>query len=360
MKVTCQYSAESYTLPDFGDLKLTYIHPIFATETKFLLSRTGDWANGKLSEKERKLLFLALLHSTELVTFRAAASPADAVVQMNMEGLIKIVNWVDSLKNPAVILPSFVITPETKQLQNVRYWLAAWWEARKDFEDGYRKSDADKKQLTREQALERLIKTAHRNTESYMGLLSTWAMEASAAPISIRAYWRSVLCSRSTSIYNLNSGDLADILEHMEENLYPGSIFATDFMRHLRLLIQKNKAGLSYGLGMSEIGELDYKRQLAETPFQIIDGDTNTEQANMQLIINNAPEDEPKSTDYPNRVAYLRAKIAWQMAEKAREYREDMEASIKKQVAQDEDDNNALGDESGETPEGEDDDSIPV
>lgn len=343
MKVTCQYSGEIYTLPDFGDLKLSYVHPIFTAETKFLLSRTGDWANGRLNERERKLLFLSLLHTTELVAFKAPAAPADPIVQSNMEGLIRLVSWVDALKNPAVVLPSFVITHETRQLPNIRYWLAAWWEARKDFEDGYKRSSADTKQLAREKALERLIKTSTKRTEDYMGLLSTWAMEASNAPISIRAYWKQILTSRSTSIYNINKADLEEIIEHMEENLHHGSIFAHDFMKALRLLVAKNKAGLSFGLGMSDDAELDYKT-LATTPFQIIDGDTDTEQANRALILTSAPEEMPVPANYPNRVAYLRAKIAWEMAEKARAYREDMELTIAQQVAQDAQDNAALED----------------
>lgn len=333
MKIFCQYSGVEYTTPDFGNLKLTYIHPIFAAEPKQLLSRAGDWAQGLLSEQERRLLFLALLHSTELVTFKATAVPSPHNVQMNMESLLKIVGWLHGIQHPALALPQFVITNETRELQNVRYWLAAWWQAKKEFEDGYKDFSALRKQRNREIALERLIKSSSKKTEDYIGMLSSWAMEASNTPLAIREDWKRIICSRSNSIYSIRAVDLEEIIEHMEENLEHGSIFAADFMKHIRTLLAKNKAGLTYGLGMDDDVELNY-RQLLQTPFQIVAGDADTETANKSIIISTAPDEAPTERDYPSRVAYLRAKIAYEMACRAKEAAIEMEKETARQSAQ--------------------------
>lgn len=333
MKIFCQYSGVEYTTPDFGSLQLTYVHPIFSAEPRTLLSRAGDWASGSLNEQERRLLFLALLHCTELVKFKATAVPAPHNVQANMESLLKIVGWLHGIQHPALALPSFVITPETRELQNVRHWLAAWWNARKDFEDGYHDYSELRKQRNRETALERLIKSSSKKTEDYIGMLSQWAFEASNTPLALREYWKKIICSRSTSIYAVRTVDLEEIVEHMEENLEHGSIFAADFMKHVRILLKKNKAGLNYGLGMDDDAELNYK-QLMQTPFQIVEGDADTEAANRSIIISTAPESAPEARNYPSRVAFLRAKIAYEWAQRAAEASADLEAENARKAAQ--------------------------
>lgn len=333
MKIFCQYSGVEFTTPEFSRLKLTYVHPIFSAEPKQLVNCAGDWASGSLQEQERRLLFLALLHSTELVTFKSTAVPSAHNVQANMESLLKIVGWLHSIQHPALALPSFVITHETRELHNVRHWLAAWWNARKEFEDGYKDMSSLRKQRNREAALERLIKSSSKRTDDYIGMLSQWAFEASNVPVAIREDWKKIVSSRSTSIYAVRTCDLEEIVEHMEENLEHGSIFAADFMKHVRILLKKNKAGLNYGLGIDDDAELNYK-QLVQTPFQIVEGDADTEFANKQIIIATAPDSLPQERDYPSRVAFLRAKIAFEWAQRATEARKEMEAEAARMAVQ--------------------------
>jgi len=314
VKITCQYSGITYDVTGFGSTSLTYIHPIFTAETKWLLSRMGTWAAQKYTEEESKLLFLALLHSTELVEFRHAAYPENNTVQLNIEPLARFIGWSSGLSRAAIVLPKFVIQHDNRKLENIRYWIRTWQDARKAFEDGYVKYERDKKLHDKEVALERLIRNSAKQVQDYAGLLATWAMQAGTAPKALHDYWRSLFCLKGISIYNAKQIDLEELLEHMEEHLEHGSIYSHATLTHLRTLVKKNKAGLNYGLGITD----EEFNVLEASPFRIVEG--SVEEHNMEVIIASAPNEEPQANNYPSRVAYLRAKAAWGLAQRAAQY----------------------------------------
>lgn len=327
MKVYCQYSGIEYDLTGFGGTKMTYIHPIFAAEPKWLLSRMGSWAAQKLTEEESKLLFLAILHSTELVEFRTAAFPENSTVQMNMEPLSRIYAWMLGISRVQMVLPKFVISQDNKRLQGIKHWVELWYSARKDYEDGYSSYLLGKKLAGKEEALERLIKNSQRTTEDYAGLLCTWALQASSAPNSLNEYWRELFCLKGLKIYNARAVDLEELLNHMEEHLEHGSIFAASTLKHLRTLIMKNRAGLNYGLGITD----EDLAEIEASPFTIVEG--SIEEHNMDVIAASGPVDEPKQSDYPNsKVAYLRAKAAWQLGQRAKQYAAEFTQQVEDEV----------------------------
>lgn len=314
MKIHCQYSGVSFDVSGFGSTQLTYIHPIFSADTGWLLSRMGAWAAQKYGEEESRLLFLALLHSTDLVEFRYQAQPENNTVQLNIEPLARFVGWSSGLTRPQLILPKFVVQKDNRKLENVRYWIQTWFDARKAFEDGYARWEQDKKLLEKERALERLIRNSAKQVQDYAGLLATWAMQAGNVPKALHDYWRELFCLKGIAVYNAKQVDIEEMLEHMEEHLEHGSIYSHATLTHLRTLLKKNKAGLNYGLGISD----EEFAMLESSPFKIVEG--SVEEHNMEVISASAPREEPVAADYPTRVAYLRAKAAFSLAQRAAQY----------------------------------------
>lgn len=345
MKVTCQYSGVVYDLTGFGSTSLVYVHPIFAAEPKWLLSRMGSWAAMKYTPEESSLLFLGLLHSTQLVEFRVRAEPTIPTVMQNMESLARFVGWMCGLTNPHVAFPKFVISLENRKLDNVRYWIKLWQEAKEAFESGYTTQHVARQLRDKEAALERLIRNAGKSVDDYAGLLATWALQAGNAPTNIHDYWRSLFCLKGVAVYSAKAIDLEELVEHMEENLEHGSIFAHATLAHLRSLYKRCKAGLNYGLGIT-----DEEFDLLETsPYKIIDG--TVEQHNMDVIAASAPIEEPRAANFTSRIAYLRAQAAWKLASRARAYAaeftqqvEDIEKADEQDRVLDEEDNNEAED----------------
>lgn len=336
MNVFCQYSGDEFKLEGFGSTRLTYVHPIFAADTSWLLSRMGAWSAQKFTEQESKLLFLAMLHSTELIEFRCAAHPSNQVVQLNMEPLARILAWMDGISRKELVLPKFVIQHDNRRLENVRYWIETWFNARKDYEDGYNKYLNQRKLADKEAALERLIRNSQRTTDDYAGLLATWALQASDAPKGLHDYWRELFLLKGLKLYSAKTADLIELVEHMEENLEHGSIFAAATMKHVRTLLKKNQAGLNFGLG---IDDEDFE-EINNSPFKIVEG--SIEEHNMQVIANSAPLEEPVASKFESRVAYLKAKAAWELAQKAKQYAQEFTQQVEQAVAEDEEVNELL------------------
>lgn len=341
MKVHCQFSGIEFEVSHFANLKLTYCHPIFTASPKLLLSRTGDWAAGKLDEKERRLLFLSLLHCTDLVEFRSVATPSDSIVQNNMESLAKFVGWMIGITNPALVFSRIVIQPENRYLDNCKYWIEAWQQEKRNFDEGYRDSSLASKQMRREEALERLIKNHSLKTEDYARLLAIWTWEACNVPTALREYYTDIFTTKNIKVYEIKTVDLEDMLNYMEDNLSGGSIFAFASFKHVRTLLAKNKAGLAHGLGIedNEFSNLSFQI-LRDTPFQIEEDSIG--ESNMEQIAIQAPSEEPIQEKYSNKLAYLRAKSAWQLMQSQRSKSAAFEEKIAASLKQDELDNNNL------------------
>lgn len=343
MKVHCQYSGIDFEVSYFSNLKLTYAHPIFTAAPKLLLSRVGDWAAGKLNESERRLLFLALLNTTELIEWRSVALPSDSIVQNNMEPLAKFVGWMIGITNPTVIFSRIAITSENRYCENAKYWIEAWIQEKRNFDEGYRDSSLASKQMRREEALERLIKNHSLKTEDYARLLAIWTWEACNVPTALREIYTDIFTTKNIKIYEIKTVDLEDMLSYMEDNLDAGSIFAHASFKHVRLLLAKNRAGLAYGLGMQD-GEFDNLSFsiLRDTPF-IIQEDPLGEH-NMEQIAITAPAEEPVQEKYPSKLAFLRAKSAWQLMQSQRNKSAAFEEKIAESLKQDEADNENAND----------------
>jgi hypothetical protein len=320
MIVSCQYSGIEFTVENFAKSKVAAVHPLFYAKQSFLLSRTTDWAAGRFNEVERRIYFLSLLNSTELIEFRVPAVPADSTVQLNMESLIRFIGWQSAISSPRLVLPRFVVSPETRQLPNVKHWLEAWWDSKAEFENGYITTTQLTKLRNREAALEKLIKNAALKTDDYAGMLGAWAVEASNCPAAIKEYWISLFKLKGFDIYNAKRVDLEEMLEHMEDNLEQGSIYAHNTLKHIRILLAKNKTGLNFGLGIpDEDAEkedfLNLSLPVKELEFRIVEDSIETHNKNVAIAA--APTNEPQMRDFAgNRLAYLKAKAKWNLAQK--------------------------------------------
>jgi hypothetical protein len=329
MRLYCQYSGVNFTTELANYLpEHTYVHPIFTVPSTILLKQRGNWFAGRIeSEVDRKLLFLALLNSTEQVEFHYPAAPSDKVVQSNFPRLFEMADWILRLKTPSLVLPRFRITKETAVLDNVRYWLECWQQERTQFEEGYRNYEEDKKNLERERILERNIKNPTKRAEQYAGLLATWALSASGAPESKRKYWRELFLLKEPALYSANPDHISELYEWLESELEPGSIYSHKALWYVKSLITKVRGGWSGILGIFDNDEGDERTHAAI--FQI---DDDLQRANTLSVISKAPSQKPERHLYPSEVAYIKANIAWNMKE--RMLKEQKEAALHAEIVQ--------------------------
>lgn len=330
-KIICSHSGVEFScehLP-FPISSREISHPLFSVSSRKLIGLTSSWAAGRLSQTENYLLYLALLNSTSLVEWRVPAIYHDRTPQIianNMEQLIHIIGRIDAIKHPSFVLPHFVISQDTCSLENSYHWIQAWLQNYNDWRDNV-KSHANDQELTRrENSLNKLIKTSHKKIEDYPRVLAQWARIAADFPLrmvkvrgikmELADYWEEIIikCANDESAFHINAADLQELYDHCEDELIApvdrdgnytigeGSLYATTLMRYLRKGIQRQQNYLG-DLGDSISGGL--------TAYRILSPETSASDANIQAMIDAAPDKEPQKRDYPSLIAYLKAKSRW-------------------------------------------------
>jgi hypothetical protein len=312
-------------------------HPIFHAPQKKLFSFARKWAAHELTETDSYLLFLALLKSTDRVYFRLPAIHTERTAQIvanNMEQLMIAVSRMNSVGTPETVFPPIAITADSRSLDSARYWIEAWMENYEEFKKGYSFASSIKKLSIREAALERMIKSPHRDTSSYAEILAEWAADAANFPvyptlvdginIPLCDYWKKVITAAAKREYfTVPKIELLDVIEHCENNIEPGSI-------HFHKLMEVLKDTRAYLEGF--LGEINSPKQTnrhnrlelwnfapdaPRNDGSSISGNDDVFTENIQAIINSAPAKEPIRSEFTSSLEYIKAKIKYSTAQAA-------------------------------------------
>jgi hypothetical protein len=295
-------------------------HPAFSLPQKKLLGLTTKWANGEFTPVDSYLLFLSLLSSTGQVEFRSPCKytiDTDQVVANNMEDLIRIVGQLNMIHHPHFSITQIAITKENNTLSNAHYWIENWISNIQDFKDGYAEFNAQKDLQRREAALEKLIKSSYKelilathiaNWAELAGAFPTFTVNCPFGTMPIAEYWKLIIrkCINTESIFSVPTADIQELIEHCEDQIPHGTIYAHTLMQMLRNGKEKQVNFLGLGEWDSSSSSLSYV---------LMQSDDSVEKANLQLLIQTAPQAEPKLTDYPTRFEWLKASTKYKIAQ---------------------------------------------
>jgi hypothetical protein len=302
-------------------------HPIFDIPTSKLLEITPRWLEGDLSHTENYLLYLALFNSTGLMEFRVPATictDTPSIVAQNMHSLANIVERIHKTGpvrvREVLQLPRLIITPDTKDLTSSPDWIKIWEEAYRNYEDNYITATLLDRIEKQETILERYIKDRTKDVSQYASRLANWAYDAGGFEKyanydvlneenkveRMADYWKRIIisCAKMESIWSIPEVDLTDLIEHCEEHIFHGSIFSHTLMSLLKAGLQKKKNFL-------DLGDIDIGAN--GTTFRILDADASVEDANKLALIDSAPLEEPIEKNYPNKLAFIQAKLKYRM-----------------------------------------------
>ena len=313
MRIKCRYSGVDFVASGFNELYIQGSHPLMNVDLITLLARARDWAEGKLSSTERRVLFIALLKSTELVEFHRSALPPDSVIAKNMETLIRTMGWKGKLGD-LLPLPKYAVTNDTYRLVNIHQWLKRCNDAKSEWENKDAVWERREELRIREERLIKLIRTPTKKLSFYQGMLGRWILEASNAPVAMHDYWLQLLRLKEyRDIWAASRVDLEELLEHMEDNLPAGSIIADVAFKHVRKLREINIGGVEFGLGMDDDNaDLDFSA-MRNNPFIMIE---EIEEHNMIAAASFASKEEPKVDEFETKGLYLKAVARWRLAQR--------------------------------------------
>lgn len=320
MKILCAISGIEFQCEHFPAYLTSreVTHPIFHLSQKKLLSFIPKFSSSELTETDSYLLFLALLNSTDSVEFRVPCkrtANTSSIIYNQMQDLVIAVGKINLIQHPSFQLPRIAITPDTCTLSNVEYWIANWEASIDEWKDNFASYNQSRDLLMRENALEKLIRTPHKEIQ-LATQIADWAELAGDFPhyvtivnnkeIQLSAYWKQIIrkCINKDAIFQIPLSDLDELITHCEDNIPHGSIYAHTLMEMLRSGKDKNKNFL--GLG-------DWDLASSPIAYKILSDSDSVESANMEAICMSAPTELPKIQDYPSRFAWLKAKIKYDM-----------------------------------------------
>lgn len=321
MKILCKYSGIEFRVEHFPfTLEAREVaHPVFSISQQKLLVTIAKRYPENLTKIDTYLGFLAILHSTGRIDWRVPCyyQPAhDGIIANNIERLIRITGIMGAIQHPAFTAPTFVITPDTRNLATVHHWIGVWEQCFKEFQDGNKRAQLHDRIVRREQAMERLLKDPAKSPANYANQLAEWAALAGEFPtgtvpvegkqIALSEYWKAMIrrCARKESVFSVNDTDLYELIEHCEESIPHGSIYAHTLMRVLRDAAEAKKNFL-------DLGDFDIRT----STYKILSDTDTPERANILAMIDSAPAEEPIQSNYPSKIAYLRALYKWKAAQ---------------------------------------------
>lgn len=322
-RVLCSISGIEFNcehLPLYLDQR-EYHHPVFCLKLKRLLPLYQRYSAGELNATDSYLLFLAILNSSDLVEFRTPAiytEHSSSVIANNIEQLFNVVSLITSVRNPKIKFSHIAITPENNSLANIKYWILNWESSYEDFRSGYRAQMARVEISEIEEKIDLLRVSPARTDINFAAKLAEWAAKAGEFPtfqvsvngaqMSCADYWKQIIrkCVSPDSIFGINSTDLEELTNHCYDNIEVGSIYAHELFS----LLKDGAARQHNFLGLSGFS------------FSILPENSAVEEANRSVIIANAPTKLPNRLDYPSQFAYIKAKLAYEMAQAAETKRE--------------------------------------
>lgn len=322
MKILCATSGIQFTCEHIpASMQSREVsHPIFALKQTKLLGLYAKWTQGALTDTDSYLLYLAMLNSTDLVRWTVPAqktSLSTSIASNNLPRLVEIINRMSGI--PATYADTFAniaVTPENCDLSTSHIWLDIWIENLRDYHDGYKSVTVARKIAQREDVLQKLIKDSSKTASNYARLLAKWAAESGNFPqfqvlspisdknVTLSEYWQEIIiaCCKQEAIFKIPKADLDELIDHCTDNIQPGTIY----QHALSVLLREGGKNQHNYLGL---GDMD----ITGNPYRILDAKDSIEDANKLAMIDSAPENLPIESNYPNKIAYLRAKAKWDM-----------------------------------------------
>ena len=312
MKVLCKYSGILFKVEHFpftldkGDMH----HPVFDIPQKKLISVGVSRWPAQLGEVDSYLLYLALFNSTGNVTFRSPARYTDktkSIIATNLPQLLLTIGRLNVINSAIADIPNIVITADTADLYNSDEWIKIWNSAIDDYISGAAAERMRRNTQIREEAIMRILRSNGKET-TLAAKLAEWAADAASFPafqvktmygdMKLSEYWKIIIrkAVSAEAIFQIPEGDIKELIEHLEENLDHGTPIACSLMEIVRTGLERNR---------NFLGE--------ETSFVLMRPDDPVMKSNLELLIKNAPEEEPRREQFQKHFDYLKARARWEL-----------------------------------------------
>ena len=337
-RITCAISGIRFECSYLESINLNhtagYFHPIFAVNYTSLHHLYSKHCRGQLTSNDSYLLFMAFLHSSGKIEWRYPCSlnpnniQTKKIVENNLAQLIAVLEKSAVIHHPSFKQPSFKVTHENCSLAQIPSWIRAWQDNIKEFQLG-RVSIQEQQDLIKvENKLSYLILSGEK-PEKFSAVISNWASQAAAFPEDKdKLYQRTIRsCFNATKMFKTPLSLLKEIKDFCECNIEAGSI-------HFHTLHNVLKEGISNHIDY--LGGVSLKSNYTLLP-PLVGGIRRERElkniAELDVIAAAASKDYPREDEYPNKLEFIKAKLAYRV--KANSKNIDNDIDIKENTSND-------------------------
>jgi hypothetical protein len=311
MKLFCPYSGTHLTLAEFPELRARIRHPIF----ELPLQQLEDLRASTNSDSEHYLLVLAFLNSSTLVEFRTPAKFSTLSVQnaiTHLEPLAWAARTVLEFPKPSEAFPRLVIDESTADLSTLGTWLGLLKDSFAELSRAARVKSETKVLETLEEYLDRVPASPSK--------LADWAAIVGKFPKDKLPEWKSLI--RKAVEGSLKESP-EELIRFCELQIPIDSVYAIDLMKHLRGVEDSVLEGFGCGwqkpvaagvrYQILEPRERNERSESGPGPGTVLGSSPGT--LGVASSVPTVPE--PKKSQFPTLLAYMKAKTAWDSAQRA-------------------------------------------
>lgn len=223
-KITCPISGEvlqkSELLLGFD---LSDVHPIFKAKKSLILTiDIMDKFQRAVSWREKKLYYLAVLNTTELVEFKVPANPEPYTMEYTMMNLITLATWIDFARHgikEKIIFPKYIVREDNADLHNIASFISVLFDLRKMFLAKDRDSDLKRTLNDESQKIEIEFRKAGIIGQAFTRPLAKWALELTDTTEGVFKPWLDILQTPLKDAWCLDRKDILEIQEHLQAEL---------------------------------------------------------------------------------------------------------------------------------------------
>lgn len=291
------------------------MHPVFSMETGRLLAfARGEWnrlakaaIDNETTTAEESILqvsFLAVLHSLGSIDQQVPGLPPMNIVQSNMNRLFSLAFWHHRLDSQRFKFPRYKISKinDNNKFTNISDYLDICFDKKVDYEEGVEDLAEQERVISAEKALK--------------ALRNSWIV-----PIGNKALWRWVSANlpeqyeaeKQGWMLTLFTGNERTILDFdkdeiilLEEIVVSECPRGNAIMFAVRERLEKILKIYTDNKEAFTVDFTDYEEDEAELAFKEANGVSTIVEA-------------PKLSDFPNKVAYIKANALWYLQQRAKE-----------------------------------------
>jgi hypothetical protein len=328
-QIICPISGEILLKSDLLlGMNFRCIHPFLQAKKEIILSPDIIFRfQFAKSEREKRLYYLAILNTSELVDFRCPAQPNAWIMEATFFELATLVQWIDYAKyqqasrgdKGKIKFPRYAIDRENRELKNIGIWLGEIRDIRNLFIKKSEDEDLKKELIAKAADIEREWKRASVFGQAFTPLLAKWALEMAGVEEGMYDIWKEMLLTPLEDAWTLNKKDLEELLDHFQAELPINNDSVNIVLKQIKLLMGKNSEGYEESWVFVEPDEelAAARKALAmkdgnEQAAQQVEGDEHpAPMNNNDVIIDIGPE--PLRHQFSKSWEYTRAKAKYEM-----------------------------------------------